>query len=80
MKIRFTETRVVDDHRKGTADELRFEEGKEYNLDDDAARRWIARGIAAEVDRKSQSAPAEVSPRSGAARGRRSYSRPKAKA
>lgn len=46
VSITFDETRVVDDHRKGTADEERFVEGKSYNLTPRSADRWVKRGAA----------------------------------
>ena len=49
IRIKFLETRVVDDERCGTAEEERFEEGKSYRLPDDSARHWIKRGVAVEV-------------------------------
>lgn len=48
MKIRFTETRIVDDFRKGTSNEERFTEGRVYDLPEVSAMRWIARGAAEE--------------------------------
>ncbi len=46
MKVRFTHTRVVDDLRKGTPDEERFEAGQVYDLPEATARRWMARNVA----------------------------------
>ncbi|WP_454629540.1 SAP domain-containing protein [Bradyrhizobium cenepequi] len=44
--ITFDETRVVDDDRKGTPDEVRFEEGLTYELPLRSADRWVKRGAA----------------------------------
>lgn len=46
MKVLFTETRVVDDFRKGTLNEERFEKGKSYDLPEPSAAHWISRGAA----------------------------------
>lgn len=46
MHIRFKETRVVDDARKGTAAEQRYEAGQVYDLPEPSALRWISRGLA----------------------------------
>lgn len=59
MRVKFTETRVVDDHRKGTPDEERYEAGKVYNLPEPSARRWINRKAAIEIGgEESQAASA----------------------
>lgn len=44
MRIRFTQTRKVKDAEGRT-----FEAGKEYDLADTSAARWIRRGVAVEV-------------------------------
>ncbi|WP_152535383.1 Rho termination factor N-terminal domain-containing protein [Bradyrhizobium sp. Ai1a-2] len=44
--ITFDEMRVVDDNRKGTPDEVRFEDGKSYDLPLRSADRWVKRGAA----------------------------------
>lgn len=62
MKIRFLETRIVDDFRKGTADEERFDAGQTYDLSDESARRWLARQVAEEAP-----APAAEPPEPAAA-------------
>ncbi|GAB5506676.1 MAG: hypothetical protein Rhirs2KO_18390 [Rhizobiaceae bacterium] len=46
MKVKFLTTRVVDDARKGTKNEERFEEGKVYDLPEPSARRWVDRKVA----------------------------------
>ncbi|MGE0289269.1 MAG: hypothetical protein AB7I42_26660, partial [Bradyrhizobium sp.] len=48
--IRFLESRVVDDWRKGTPAEERYEEGKVYELEPRSADRWVKRGLAEFVD------------------------------
>lgn len=62
MKIRFTETRVVDDYRKGTVDEERYEAGKTYDLSEPSARRWISRNAAVEVRAGDPSPAPDVPP------------------
>lgn len=47
MRVTFAKTRIVDDFRKGTKDEERFEAGKVYDLPEASALRWINRNIAA---------------------------------
>ncbi|WP_130576972.1 Rho termination factor N-terminal domain-containing protein [Bradyrhizobium sp. Leo170] len=44
--ITFDELRIVDDNRKGTPDEVRFEEGESYDLPLRSADRWVKRGAA----------------------------------
>jgi hypothetical protein len=46
MRVKFFETQVVDDFRKGTKDEERFEAGKSYDLAEPSALRWANRGMA----------------------------------
>jgi hypothetical protein len=46
VSVTFDETRIVDDHRKGTADEERFVEGTAYELSARSADRWVKRGVA----------------------------------
>lgn len=46
VSITFDETRVVDDERKGTPEEVRFEDGKTYQLSPRSADRWVKRGAA----------------------------------
>ncbi|WBU27583.1 hypothetical protein OOZ54_12850 [Rhodopseudomonas palustris] len=46
VRIKFTETRVVDDHRKGTPEEQRFDAGKTYEMSARSADRWVKRGVA----------------------------------
>ena len=46
VPVVFTETRVVDDERKGTEAEERYEAGKTYRLDAASAHHWIRRGYA----------------------------------
>ncbi|NEV75472.1 hypothetical protein DYI24_00050 [Rhodopseudomonas sp. BR0C11] len=46
VSIKFTETRVVDDHRKGTPEEQRFVAGKTYEMSARSADRWVKRGVA----------------------------------
>jgi hypothetical protein len=46
VSITFTETKVVDDHRKGSSAEERFEAGKTYDLSPRSADRWVKRGAA----------------------------------
>ncbi len=63
-KVKFLETRVVQDFRTGTKDEERFEAGKVYELEEASAKRWVVRGAAeyvgddAKVSPPSSSAPA----------------------
>jgi hypothetical protein len=45
-KITFDVTKVVDDENKGTPQEIRFEEGKTYELSLRSADRWVKRGVA----------------------------------
>lgn len=49
-KVKFNVTRVVDDHRKGTKQEERYEAGKVYDLPEASAARWVGRGVAAYAD------------------------------
>jgi len=49
VKIKFTETRVVDDEYKGTPDQTVFIEGKTYTLEDTSAQHWLSRGAAVQV-------------------------------
>lgn len=46
LKVKFLETVVVDDHRKGTKSEEKFVEGKTYALVEPSAMHWINRGKA----------------------------------
>jgi hypothetical protein len=46
VNITFTATRVVDDARKGSQTEERFEAGKSYDLPSRSADRWVKRGVA----------------------------------
>ncbi len=65
MKVKFTETRIVDDFRKGTSNEERYDAGKVYDLPEISANRWIQRGAAtADVKpaRKTRKAPAPPVP------------------
>lgn len=46
FKVRFRITRVVDDCRKGTPAEERYEAGAVYDMPEDSAARWVNRGVA----------------------------------
>lgn len=60
MKVKFHQNRVVDDFRRGTKDEERFEAGKTYDLPETSALRWVNRGIADRVaDLAKKELPAE---------------------
>ncbi len=65
VNVTFTETRIVDDHRKGTSKEERFEAGKTYSLSARSADRWVKRGVAnfttAEDAAKATGASSDVS-------------------
>lgn len=49
MRVQFIETRVIDDHRKGTPEEERYEQGQAYDLPETSARRWLNRNIAVPI-------------------------------
>jgi len=49
-RVRFNVTRVVEDARKGTQDEERYEAGRVYELNDASAARWVNRGVAEYAD------------------------------
>lgn len=84
MRVKFLQTRVVDDFRKGTDDEERYEEGGVYDLPDPSAQRWISRKAAVPTDDAvRQPVPAETTAKAapgGGRRGKRGASRPRAKA
>ncbi len=46
MKIKFLETRIVDDYRKGTEDEERYDKDETADLPPRSAMRWVNRGVA----------------------------------
>ena len=46
VTIRFTERRIVDDYRKGTDDEERYEEGEVVEVSPTAAAHWCSRKAA----------------------------------
>lgn len=50
VKIKFLETRVVQDERTGSKFEERYEEGETYALSATSAERWIKRGAAEAVN------------------------------
>lgn len=52
VNVKFNETRIVDDFRKGTEDEVRYEAGEIYSLAPASAKRWIDRGLAIETSEK----------------------------
>lgn len=56
ITVKFNSTRVVDDFRKGTEDEERYEAGEIYTLGPAAAKRWIDRGVAVATDEKPKKA------------------------
>lgn len=60
MRIRFLVNKVVDDKRKGTADEERYQAGQVYDLPDKAAQHWLNRQVAEVVtdDEPARDAPA----------------------
>ncbi len=66
-KVRFTQTRVVQDARTGTPDEERYEAGQVYDLAPASAARWIARNVAVAVDDAAAPAADEVPPAAPAA-------------
>ena len=79
MRVTFTETKVVDDHRKGTPDEERYEKGRTYDLSEAAGGHWIGRNVAV----PAQDNPAETAPQAAGtkpARRRKGASRPKLQA
>lgn len=57
MKVEFTETRIVNDFRKGTSDEEKYVAGEIYDLPMPSARRWIARGVAIIVPEVKKAKP-----------------------
>lgn len=62
ISITFLENRSVDDHRKGTAAEERYEKGKTYGFTDPrSADRWVKRGYAEYADEASMQAAAGAS-------------------
>lgn len=60
VKVRFVVDRVVDDCRKGTSGEERYEAGKVYDLTETSAVRWINRGAAVAVVAGERAAPASA--------------------
>lgn len=48
-RILFTETRVVRDEHRGTANETKYEAGKVYDLPEASCARWKARGVAVDA-------------------------------
>lgn len=80
MKVRFTETRVADDWRKGTDAEERYEAGRVYDLPEASAQRWISRGACVAVPDAVSVAPPEVRKRTapGRRKARPAMTRPKA--
>lgn len=60
VNVKFNETRIVDDFRRGTADEERYEAGEIYTLGPASAKRWIDRGIAVETDEKPKAAKSKA--------------------
>ena len=43
VRVIFTQTKVVDDHRRGTEDEERYEAGRSYKLPLASAEHWLRR-------------------------------------
>lgn len=43
VRVKFTQTKVVDDHRRGTEDEERYDAGKSYKLPLASAEHWLRR-------------------------------------
>jgi hypothetical protein len=84
MRIRFVRAVVVDDFRKGTADEERYEAGQVVDLPEPSARRWIGRNAAVEVAEAVQTAsvqqPAEVVAKAAPKATPRAFTRPKTQA
>ena len=56
VAVIFTEERVVEDERKGTPAEERYEAGKTYRLDRTSADHWIRRGYAKETKAQRKAA------------------------
>lgn len=46
LKVKFLETVVVDDHRKGTRAQEKYTAGKTYGMTEASANHWISRGKA----------------------------------
>jgi hypothetical protein len=59
-RIRFLQDRTVDDHRKGTKDEERYETGKVYELSETSCERWVGRGVAKYANEAKASAAANT--------------------
>lgn len=49
IKVKFLQTRVVQDERAGTSDEEKYEKGRTYELEPASANHWIRRGAAEPV-------------------------------
>lgn len=52
MKIKFNSRREVQDEFRGTEKATVFEAGKEYDLPEASASRWVQRGLASVVAAK----------------------------
>ena len=55
-KIVFTEDKIVDDFRKGTADEEAYEKGQQVNMDERSAAHFVELGVAEFVTAKRRKA------------------------
>lgn len=66
QKVKFLETRVVQDARAGTKDEERYEAGKVYELDEPSAKRWVHRNAAEYAEADVKVSPATAAPPAGA--------------
>ena len=60
MRIKFTETRTVNDFRRGTPDEERFDAGSIYDLPEASARRWLSRNVAVPAPEEAPSPASAV--------------------
>lgn len=51
-KYRCLQTRIVHDHREGTADEMKYVEGRDYELSDESYARWERRNVFGPIPEK----------------------------
>lgn len=64
LTIKFNETRIVDDPRRGTENEERYEAGEIYSVAPASARHWIERGVAEVTDEKPTVKSSKATPKS----------------
>ena len=62
IRVKFLETRVVQDERVGTPDEEKYVKGKTYSLAAASANHWIKRGAAEPVGGARRSKPKTPKP------------------